>query len=77
MKDYYSYHFILSNIISQLGEIRFNTDNPYANDEDRTQQVTCEPGETVLFKIDHFDTEEDYDFFKMTTGDNNEIMRTY
>ena len=57
--------------------IRLNTGNPYSNNAYRTQQVTCKPDETVLFKIDRFDTEKNSDFLTMTTGDNNEIMRMY
>ena len=50
--------------------IRFNS-----NDRARTKQVTCQPGETVLFKIDRIKTEKENDFFSMIGSNQAEIIR--
>lgn len=50
--------------------IRFNGD-----DQARTKQVTCQPGETVVFKIDRFEIEKGNDFFSMIGSNQAEIIR--
>ena len=50
--------------------IRFSS-----NDQPRTKQVTCQPGETVLFKIDLFKTDKQKDFFSMIGLNQEEILR--
>ena len=60
----------IATCVKLIDGIRFNS-----NDQPRTKQVTCQPGESVLFKIDRFKTEKENDFFSMIGSNQAEIIR--
>lgn len=53
----------------QLKNSGLNTSNPYSNNEDIREVLTCADDETVKVKVDRFETESKFDSLRITTSD--------
>ena len=57
------------NFLITTSNLGLTTANPYSNDENRQEVLTCADDETIKVKVDRFDTEASYDFLGIAPSD--------